>query len=177
MGVPRGYNLGMPYCSNCGHEVAEGIAFCPQCGAVLHQAAAPPRQYAGFWRRLGGHLIDGLIISIVAGTIVGILGRGMLAGSGPVDGLDQTSNGVSALLTFGYFWYFVARGQTLGQAALGIRLVDAEGNAPGTQKALIRTLMAFVSALALGLGYLWAAFHSEKRTWHDMVAGTWAVRV
>ncbi|MCC6238175.1 MAG: RDD family protein [Dehalococcoidia bacterium] len=167
----------MPYCANCGHEVAEGVAFCPQCGAALQANATPSRQYAGFWRRVGGHLIDGLIISIVAGVLSATMGGGMLAGSGEVGGLEQTSNGISALLTFGYFWFFVARGQTLGQAALGIRLVDAEGNAPGNQKALIRTLMAFVSALALGLGYLWAAFHREKRTWHDLVAGTWAVRV
>lgn len=167
----------MPYCSNCGHEVAEGVAFCPQCGAALHSNATPAREYAGFWRRVGGHLIDGLIVSIISGVIIGVLGGSMLGGGGDVSSLEEPSNAISALVTLGYFWYFVARGQTLGQAALGIRLVDAAGNAPGNQKALIRTLMAFVSALALGLGYLWAAFHREKRTWHDLVAGTWAVRV
>jgi uncharacterized RDD family membrane protein YckC len=29
----------------------------------------------------------------------------------------------------------------------------------------------------LGLGFLWAAWDPEKRTWHDMVADTRAFRV
>lgn len=37
--------------------------------------------------------------------------------------------------------------------------------------------IAIVSSLALGLGYLWAAWDPEKRTWHAMVADTRAFRV
>ena len=31
----------MPYCSNCGKEVATGAKFCPECGAPLGQAPGP----------------------------------------------------------------------------------------------------------------------------------------
>lgn len=174
---PKGYNHAMPYCSNCGHEVAEGVAFCPQCGTALGASGTATRAYAGFWRRFAGHVIDGVVVSIASATITGILGLGMLAGDGPMYGLEGPSNLISLLLSVAYYWFFNARGQTLGQAALGVRLVDADGNPPGNQKALIRVLMSFVSAFALLIGYIWAAFHAEKRTWHDIVAGTWAVRV
>jgi uncharacterized RDD family membrane protein YckC len=84
---------------------------------------------------------------------------------------------VAFVVSLGYFWFFNARGQTLGQAALGVRIIDAEGNAPGYPRALGRVLASYISAIPLGLGYLWAAFHPQKRTWHDSIAGTWVVRV
>ena len=39
----------MPFCSSCGSQVAEGVAFCPSCGAPIQKAsppaaAAPPPQ-------------------------------------------------------------------------------------------------------------------------------------
>ena len=35
----------MPYCSSCGSQVAEGVAFCPSCGAPIQKVAqAPPPQ-------------------------------------------------------------------------------------------------------------------------------------
>jgi uncharacterized RDD family membrane protein YckC len=37
--------------------------------------------------------------------------------------------------------------------------------------------MAIVSGFALGIGYLWAAWDPERRTWHDMVANTRAFRI
>jgi uncharacterized RDD family membrane protein YckC len=142
-------------------------------------AAAPARRYAGFWRRVLGRIIDSLITSIASGTIGAVLGAGMFAspGPGPAPAMDALFNGLGFLVPLAYFWFFNSRGQTLGQMVIGVKIIDADGNPPGTSKALIRVLMSFVSGLALGLGFLWAAFHREKRTWHDIVAGTWVVRV
>ena len=33
----------MPFCSSCGSQVAEGVAFCPSCGAPMQRAAPPPQ--------------------------------------------------------------------------------------------------------------------------------------
>lgn len=167
----------MPFCANCGHEVAAGVAFCPQCGAAQPGAMAGTitvagRQYAGFWRRVVGRIIDSIVVGIVGGTIGAIIGGGGLEGGG-----NPAGNLVEFVISAGYFLFFWTRGQTLGQMAMGVRLVDATGNPPDLQHAVIRLLMSFVSGIALGLGFLWAAFHAEKRTWHDMVAGTWVVRV
>src|SRR3989449_11033523 len=34
----------MPYCSSCGSQVAEGVAFCPSCGAPIQKVAQAPPQ-------------------------------------------------------------------------------------------------------------------------------------
>lgn len=34
----------MAFCSRCGTNVQDGVAFCPQCGAAVGAAAAPPYQ-------------------------------------------------------------------------------------------------------------------------------------
>ena len=36
----------MPYCSNCGTQIAEGSKFCSSCGAPQQQQAPPQQQYA-----------------------------------------------------------------------------------------------------------------------------------
>ncbi len=168
----------MPFCANCGHEVAAGVAFCPQCGAAQPgtsmggSVTVISRVYAGFWRRVLGRIIDSILVGIVAGVIAAILGGGLAGGGGP----NPAENLIDVVLSAGYFLYFWTRGQTLGQMAMGIRLVDASGNPPDLQHAVIRLLMSFVSAIPLGLGFLWAAFNPERRTWHDMVAGTWVIR-
>ncbi|MSP22399.1 MAG: RDD family protein [Dehalococcoidia bacterium] len=117
------YNAVMPSYSNCGHEVAEGVAFCPQCGAAQGGATGAAyvasREYAGFGTRLVGHIIDAIIIG-VAGGVLGAVERNIY-------GISILGNVVG----LAYIWYFVAQGQTLGQNTMGIRIVDAAGNPPG----------------------------------------------
>ena len=40
----------------------------------------------------------------------------------------------------------------------------------------LSVLILFLSAAALGLGYLWVAFDDRKQTWHDKIAGTVVLR-
>lgn len=155
---------GMASCPSCGQEVLAGATFCTHCGAAQSarpgEALAADRVYAGFWVRATGHIIDGVLIAVV----------GLILGQ-----TDEARQLVSNVVFVGYFWFFWARGQTLGQMVVGIRLVDADGNRPGAGRALGRLLASLLSTFSLGLGYLWAAWHSEKRTWHDSLGGTWVV--
>jgi uncharacterized RDD family membrane protein YckC len=73
-------------------------------------------------------------------------------------------------LFFGWFW--VHGGQTLGMRAWRLRVVSADGTGIGWRAAGIRFLGAWLSVLALGLGYIWAIFDRERRTWHDRLSGT-----
>jgi len=66
-------------------------------------------------------------------------------------------------------------GQTVGKRLLNLTLVDVHGRRPQAIMVLIRNLVRIVSLLGLGLGYLWAAFDTERRTFHDWVSGTWVV--
>lgn len=71
-------------------------------------------------------------------------------------------------------WRF---GATPGKMILGIKIVDCDtGAKPGADKAFLRAAFSLVSLFML-LGYLWAAWQKEGRTWHDLIAGTKAVKV
>ena len=152
----------MAYCANCGHELAPGAASCSECG---HPAGAPTGttlQYADFWSRFAAALIDSIVL-IIPGIIFGVAFRFF-------GGL---------LLTFLYHWLFVAywNGFTLGKRALNIRVARPDGSPADSGVAAARSGMRLVSGFALLLGFLWALWDPEKRTWHDMVADTRVFRV
>ncbi len=121
---------------------------------------------AGFWRRFGGAVIDGVLLGIVNAILRLILGVG-------------PGTGLGALVSFAYFTYFHGRtGQTPGNAALGIRVVDIEtGEVIGYGRAFGRALVAIVSALVVLIGYLWMLWDPRKQTWHDKAVGSIPVRV
>jgi uncharacterized RDD family membrane protein YckC len=129
--------------------------------------------YAGFWRRVGAAIIDGIILGI-AGTIIGLpFGR--------VDPADPTSN-IASFIGFvvGVVYYVFmessSRQATLGKMALGLKVTDLQGVriSPGT--ALVRYLAKFLSAIILLIGFLMVAFTARKQGLHDIIAKTLVVK-
>ena len=149
------------FCRYCGHEIPVSAAVCPNCGrATTDEAtgAAPATlQYAGFWTRFAAALIDAVVLIIPSA----VLGVGTRYAGGIV-------------VTFLYHWLVVAywNGQTVGKRALSIRITRPDGSPVDSGVAAARSGMRIVSGIALLLGFLWAAWDPEKRTWHDMVADT-----
>jgi uncharacterized RDD family membrane protein YckC len=113
---------------------------------------------AGFWRRFAAALIDGILLGIVSGIL-----RAILGGAG---------SGLGLLIDIGYFTYFHgSTGQTPGNAALSIRVVDKDTGQPiGFGRAFVRWLVSIVSGIVILIGYLWMLWDSEKQTWHDKAA-------
>lgn len=73
----------------------------------------------------------------------------------------------------GYFLYSWSRGgQTLGLRAWQLRLVTAQGHPVPPKQGAIRGLVALLSIAAAGLGFVWILVDSQRRTWHDLAAGT-----
>lgn len=69
-------------------------------------------------------------------------------------------------------------GTSIGKRVAGIRIAGPRGGRPGVARGLLRTMTALVlSGPVLGLGYLWAFWQPRRRMWHDMIAGTYVVRV
>ena len=120
---------------------------------------------AGFWRRFGGALIDGIVVGIVDTVL-----RLLLGGAGA---------GLGIVVSFAYYTYFHGTtGQTPGDAALGIKVLDIETREViGYQRAFVRCLVSIVSGLVLVLGYLWMLWDARKQTWHDKAAHSLPVRV
>lgn len=66
---------------------------------------------------------------------------------------------------------------TPGKMALSARIVDARtGGNPSTGQCVGRYLAYILSALALGIGFLWVAFDRRKQGWHDKLAGTVVIK-
>jgi uncharacterized RDD family membrane protein YckC len=131
-------------------------------GAGVHGGAR-----AGFWRRFAGFLIDAIVVGIANGILTGILGKG--AGSG-----------LGAVVSAAYFTAFIGaeRGQTLGQMALGIRVLGLDtGSSIGYGRAFLRWLVSIVSGIVILLGYLWMLWDGERQCWHDKAANDVVVPV
>jgi len=121
---------------------------------------------AGFGTRLVAIIIDWIIVSIVTGIIQAILPYSSLAMIGGAIGYA-----IYAVLTSLYF-----DGATIGKMILGIKVVDARGNTPDIGPLILRyTLGYWISSFVCGIGYLTAAFDSQKQAWHDKLASTYVV--
>jgi uncharacterized RDD family membrane protein YckC len=131
---------------------------------------APPGSYssgpsgprAGFWRRFGAALLDGLILAIPSIILVLILGR-------------TAGQALQTLLSLAYFTYFEGgpTGATLGKRALGIRVYDLRQGGPiGYGRGFVRWISRILSTIPIFLGYFWMIWDGEKQTWHDKLAGS-----
>ncbi|HEY7435459.1 MAG TPA: RDD family protein [Methylomirabilota bacterium] len=135
---------------------------------VSAPAAAGAAHPAGFWIRVGALLID--VVGVMAAETVFGLFAGGLADERVA---AATSRAFRVLASPCYFillhW---ARGQTLGKMAFRIRVVTLDGGSLSFGQAVLRHIGSWLSAVILGIGYLLAAFRSDKRALHDLLAGT-----
>jgi uncharacterized RDD family membrane protein YckC len=187
----------MSSCPRCGWAQVEGT-HCPRCGvdaaryradlarvaavpappapappsAVAEPAAGVPvvaaRRPAGFWIRVGAVLIDLVLVSaaemLFSALVWALVDERLGAAS---------SRAFRFLVGPCYFVFFHwARGQTPGKMAFQIRVVNMPDGPLSFGQAVLRHLGAWVSALILGLGYLFAAFRHDKRALHDLIART-----
>lgn len=121
---------------------------------------------AAFGRRLVASFVDELIISIVS------LGLSFVVGSAALGTI------LSLVINLSYFWFMTGwLSSTPGKKMLGIELRHDSGRV-GFGRAFRREVIGkIISVLGLGLGFLWIAIDPQKRGWHDMIAGTRAIRV
>lgn len=132
-------------------------------------------QYAGLWPRFLANIIDSFLYIVVMlpfGVLFNLpIYSDMSAGYSRVDALLQL------LLAVVYILCWMRYAATPGKMLLGLKVLDEKtGQKIGFSQALTRYLGYFVSALALGLGYLWIVFDPKKQGWHDKLAKTVVVR-
>lgn len=137
-------------------------------------------EYVGFWARVGAAIIDGLLtIAITFPILIGVYGMGVFTdqSAGLVHGPAEffISYVLPAVLTI-CFWRL--KQATPGKMAISARIVDAKTGGPlSTGQSILRYVGYWVSALVIGLGFLWVAFDARKQGWHDKIAGTLVVSV
>lgn len=146
----------------------------------------PGLEYGGFWVRTLAYVVDTLILIGVAYAIAFATGVEFFSvqtqqfRSGTFTSLNVTVNptlpGVLMYLAyFGGLW--ALRGQTIGMAMLGLRVVRAaDGARIGPVRAVGRFLGLVLSFLVLLIGVIWVAADARKQGWHDKLARTVVVR-
>ena len=140
--------------------------------------------YAGFWIRVAARLIDTLILGVSVGISFGVQ-TWFLAGAASMNAdlvtafivLADLPVIVGPVLYLTLLWS--KRGATVGQALLGLRVVDATtGSAITLYQAWIRLFGQIVDIMFGGLpiGYVMAGFDKHKQAWHDKIAATVVLR-
>jgi uncharacterized RDD family membrane protein YckC len=164
------------YCGRCGTAVAEDARFCPNCGAAVEtpageptpqsawaqdpQPASPGRpafmqampasvRLASAWRRLGGHLLE--VVLVVVTLVVGWL--------------------VWSVIVWG-------RGQTPAKQLLGMRVVHRETLTAARRGRMFarevpcKWVIGFVAGVTIigWVAYFWLLWDSERQElWDKMV--------
>ena len=140
-------------------------------------------QLASIAQRVGGALIDGLLVSMV--VVVPLL-LGLIE----LDNLERSLPGpvLFGLFLFGAIYTIVPTalwGQTLGKIAVGTRVVaEQDGSLPGWRRAALRWALPGIIGRLPFVG-LWVslavmaslAWDRRRRGLHDRLAGTIVVRV
>ena len=135
------------------------------------------RLRAPFSLRCGALLIDYIVLAGVMAfaTLLARLFGDMRRGSSVVLVAGYVAVAVVALLNL----VLVAglSGRTLGKWIAGLRIERRDGEPLSFGRALVRHTVGYALTLAtLGLGFLLAAFNSQGRALHDLLAGTIVVR-
>lgn len=135
------------------------------------------RLRAPFTLRCGALLIDYiLLVGVLAfSTLLARMFGDMRRGSSVVLLTGYIAVGAVAFLNFVLVAGF--SGRTVGKWLAGLRIVRKDGEPLSFVRALVRHLVGYpLTILTLGLGFLLAAFHSQGRALHDILAGTVVVR-
>lgn len=187
-------------CEKCEKRVPKGYLICPSCRHVLgsaFEAAVPqvatapsfqtkslspntqptpqlkvPPLYAGFWIRLGAHLIDQVILLALYFSLFLFFSVAAQQNGAP---LALAVYAVVALFYEGYFtsrkWY-----ATPGKKALKLQVFDEALHPLTFGVAMGRSFLKYVSAITFGIGYIMVAFTTKKQGLHDLMVRTVVIR-
>jgi uncharacterized RDD family membrane protein YckC len=139
-------------------------------------AHAVPAGRVSLPRRLLSFFIDIYVLILPAAAIDAMIDPPALRAETDE---NSTVGGVAfaatALMAVGYVVIMARSGRSLGKLIVGARLERAD--TPGKPPGIARTLLHILVALLLNwLSYLFALSREDRRTIHDLAAGTRAVR-
>jgi uncharacterized RDD family membrane protein YckC len=149
--------------------------------AAVTDAAPMSSTPASLWLRVAAGIYD--LFPLLALWML-TAGLALLVAHGDVDvahpslGWRLALRAALVVVTAAYFVISWSRGgQTIGMRAWRLRVVDADGSALPWPRAVLRFVVACLSLLALGVGFLWCLFDRRQRGWHDLAARTLLVRL
>jgi uncharacterized RDD family membrane protein YckC len=92
---------------------------------------------------------------------------------GLTDVVRAVVGAVIAIVPAAYFMVAVAvTGRTVGKGVMGIRVVGRDGSRLSPARSVLRTLGYVVSLVPAGAGFWAVLIDSDRRGWHDHLAGS-----
>ena len=141
----------------------------------------PSAGYAGFWKRFAAVLIDAFALAVPGFLLGAIIGLSFASRFDDEMTASMGADLMGRLVGIGMAWLYYSLMEssawqaTLGKKALGIVVVDANGDRLTWGRATGRYFGKIVSAIPMGIGFLLAAFTQKKQALHDMMAATYVV--
>lgn len=138
-------------------------------------------RYAGFWIRFGAKFIDGIILWVAMMVILLPIQFAFAVDPNQVAAGDSGVFFLLMALQFliqigiplAYVTYFIGKFQaTPGKMACGIKVIRPDGESLSFMRAFGRYFSELLSSMTFTIGYIMAAFDSEKRALHDRVSDT-----
>ena len=151
-------------CPNCGAEVKEGDTFCGECGETISPVGVVPN-LADFGTRFAAYFIDSVILFFFNIFL-------------EVFSSDEVLWFLMSLLaSAAYFTYFFGTtGQTPGKQVMKIKVITVDGSPLTYNKGFMRWIGYQVSAITLGIGFLWILKDENNQGFEDKIAKTYVIK-
>jgi len=129
---------------------------------------------AGFWRRFAGAFIDLIIINLIAAFFG--FGLGMIAGltgNRSIESLTLAGYAIGIIVAWLYNALLESSSvqASWGKLALGLKVIDLDGNRISFGRASARHFGKILSAMILMIGFLMMLGSERRQTLHDLMAG------
>lgn len=168
-----------PVCAGCKplyvQKLREGVSTVGPAGTMA---------YGGFWIRLLAKILDSLIIGGIAVILIAIMAAFVIPLGRNRDAQALFAFGLLGMVLLFFFaimffpiWCNVKYGGTPGKRILRLRVVTATGGPITWGRGFGRFFAEVLNGLIpFSIGYIIAAFDSQKRTVHDHIAGTRVIK-
>ena len=188
-------------CQKCGGSLSVGLAPMPPAtparayaaAPAVAYAAVPTSRYGGFWLRLLAHLIDHVILGIVAAPLFFILVLPVIVRvvNDAERNQEPSPEMIVAILSSVFIYVVLAfAGQwlyealltssswqgTVGKRVLQLKITDELGNRIGFGRATGRFFAKILSSMFFCIGFIMVGLTDRKRGLHDMLAATLVMR-
>jgi len=195
------------FCPSCGERTPDDSSYCEKCGSPLESQTQPvgtvyqgpdippayeqPQvaanygeyRYAGFWARVGSHIIDVVLINIVSGILGFILGIivGLSMMNSPEEEMMLVAQGLGFILGVLIAWLYYGLMEssqyqaTVGKQAIGAIVINKYGERISFGQASGRYFGKILSALLFCIGFIMVGLTEKKQGLHDLMAGTYVI--
>ena len=140
------------------------------------------QKIASLWSRIGGALIDLIIVLLISAVIlfmwgiyIGFFGTDDYLSTKEAEILWKGRGTLVGLLVDGVYTVLLITGDkqaTYGQRAVGVKIIKDNGTPISYGTAIGRWIVSLFSSILLKIGYLMALFDKNNKTLHDLLAGT-----